>query len=290
MGEDRYKNWVEIGPSSDEDQIWNDHVRPHLDGLPENIRGIVAYGCTEILNNVIDHSGSTRVVVDLRRSPARVALQIGDFGVGIFRKIQHAAGLPDEHAAFLELAKGRFTTDPSRHTGEGIFFTARMFDRFKILSGTMYVSFSSGGEDWLLEDPSLEPRPDQGTFIEMEISPDSERTTKQVFDRFAPRRGDEMSEITRTRLAIKLAQPRGEPLVSRSQAKRILARLEQFEEAILDFGGVPEIGPAFADEIFRVFASAHPRVRLIPVGANEDVMRMILRAQDRISGSTGASQ
>lgn len=165
-----------------------------------------------------------------------------------------------------------------------------MFDRFSIFSGTMYVSFDSSGENWLLEDPSREPTPNEGALVVMEISSESERTTKEVFDRFAPMRGDEMSGITRTRLAIRLAQPGGEPLVSRSQARRILARLEQFEEAILDFEAVPEVGPAFADEIFRVFASEHPSVRLIPVSANEDVMRMILRAQERAPGAEGASR
>jgi len=107
---------------------------------------------------------------------------------------------------------------------------------------------------------------------------------REVFNRFAPMQDDEMSDIKSTNLLIGLAQPSGEPLVSRSQARRILARLEHFEEAVLDFDAVPEIGPAFADEIFRVFASEHPHVRLIPVRANEEVMRMILRAQERASG------
>jgi len=208
-------------------------------------------------------------------------LSIFDSGLGIFRKIQLAAELANEHDAFLELAKGRFTTDPDRHTGEGIFFTARMFDRFVILSGSMYVSFSAEGRDWVLESPHKVESPTQGTLVEMEINPQSVRTTREVFDRYAPMEGDAFSGIKRTHLAIRLAQPGGGPLVSRSQAKRILARLEEFDEAILDFEDVPEISPGFADEIFRVFAGEHPRVKLIPVSANEGVMRMILRAQER---------
>ena len=46
--------------------------------------------------------------------------------------------------------------------------------------------------------------------------------------------------------------------VSRSEARRLLARLDQFREVILDFSRVKSIGQGFADEIFRVFASAHP--------------------------------
>ncbi len=57
-----------------------------------------------------------------------------------------------------------------------------------------------------------------------------------------------------------------------------MARLERFEEVVLDFSGVDEIGPAFADEIFRVFANEHPGTNLSPVNANDSVARMIRRA------------
>ena len=80
-----------------------------------------------------------------------------------------------------------------------------------------------------------------------------------------------------------LAQYGTDPLISRSHAKRILACLESFAEAILDFSGVDSIGQAFADEIFRVFARAHPGVKLTPIHANEEVNRMIRRA---IAGTT----
>jgi uncharacterized protein (DUF1330 family) len=67
-------------------------------------------------------------------------------------------------------------------------------------------------------------------------------------------------------------------LVARSEAKRILARLESFAEVVLDFSGVDSIGQAFADEVFRVYATAHPGVKLTPIHANEEVNRMIRRA------------
>ena len=53
---------------------------------------------------------------------------IDDDGEGIFKKIKNALNLLDEKQAVLELAKGKLTTDPSRHTGEGIFFTSRAFN------------------------------------------------------------------------------------------------------------------------------------------------------------------
>ena len=44
-----------------------------------------------------------------------------DFGIGIFNKIQQGMNLLDERHAVLELTKGKLTTDPARHSGEGIF-------------------------------------------------------------------------------------------------------------------------------------------------------------------------
>ena len=55
-----------------------------------------------------------------------------------------------------------------------------------------------------------------------------------------------------------LAQYEGEKLISRSQAKRVAHRFERFERVELDFAGVPDIGQAFADEMFRVFAKRIP--------------------------------
>jgi anti-sigma regulatory factor (Ser/Thr protein kinase) len=65
---------------------------------------------------------------------------IWDHGIGIFNKIKNMLGLLDERHAVLELTKGKLTTDPRGHTGEGIFFTSRMFDTFYILSGEVFLS------------------------------------------------------------------------------------------------------------------------------------------------------
>ncbi|MFH0342837.1 MAG: STAS-like domain-containing protein, partial [Chromatiales bacterium] len=67
-------------------------------------------------------------------------------------------------------------------------------------------------------------------------------------------------------------------LVSRSQAKRLLTRVERFKTVTFDFTEVDYIGQAFADEVFRVFASRHPEVELIAIKANASVKRMIQRA------------
>jgi hypothetical protein len=67
--------------------------------------------------------------------------------------------------------------------------------------------------------------------------------------------------------------------MSRSQAKRLLTRFDRFLEVVLDFTGVDLIGQGFADELFRVFAAAHPKVHLSPINCNENVEKMIHHVQ-----------
>jgi len=67
--------------------------------------------------------------------------------------------------------------------------------------------------------------------------------------------------------------------VSRSQARTVMRDARVAGPVVLDFEGVETIGQAFADEIFRVFANAHPRAELDAVNASEEVQRTIRRAR-----------
>ena len=78
---------------------------------------------------------------------------------------------------------------------------------------------------------------------------------------------------------VRLAKVGDENLVSRSQAKRLLQRVEKFRHVVLDFSGVGGIGQAFADEIFRVFANTHPDIELLHLHAVPEVQQMIRRAE-----------
>jgi hypothetical protein len=102
------------------------------------------------------------------------------------------------------------------------------------------------------------------------------RTTRKVFDQFTT---DDDFTFSKTVVPVALAKYGDDNLISRSQAKRLLARIELFRTVLLDFKGVPTIGQAFADEIFRVFASEHPNVELIPIHASSEVRRMIDRVR-----------
>ena len=261
-----------LHPPTAEDVVWRNDIAPQLQALPRNVFDIWQHGFTEMFNNAIDHSGGTHVTVHVEKSASATEIWIRDDGVGIFRKIQEAMHLLDERHAVLELAKGKLTTDPSRHTGEGIFFSSRMFDDFAIVSGATHFSHSHGKpEDWIWERET----PRSGTSVVMRLNNHPSRTVAQVFSEYSS--GDERA-FTKTVVPVALAKYGQEQLVSRSQAKRLLGRVDRFKTVILDFDGVPAIGQAFADEIFRVFRLAHPEVELVPMNAATDVQEMIVRA------------
>lgn len=265
----RYK----IGPELAEDVVWRNDVAPALGQMPDNALGIWHYGFTEIFNNALDHSDGSKIHIHIRKNPVKMEMTIYDDGVGIFKKIQNAMNLLDERHAILELSKGKLTTDPRNHTGEGIFFTSRMFDSFDILSGGVYYSHEFGKpEDWILERDRFK----SGTAVWMGLNNHTSRTPRKIFDQYSS--GDDYG-FNKTVVPVKLVQYGTDKLISRSQAKRLLARVEQFKLVIFDFEGVDAIGQAFADEIFRVFAHKHPEIELLAIKANSAVRRMIARAR-----------
>jgi anti-sigma regulatory factor (Ser/Thr protein kinase) len=266
----------DLTPDLAEDVVWTKDIRPALDQLPDNVMELWHHGFTEMFNNAKEHSDGTLILVHVKKSAAKAEMWIIDNGVGIFRKIQAAMSLLDERHAVLELAKGKFTTDPSNHSGEGIFFSSRMFDYFAILSGGVSFSHQKGNpEDWIAErDGTAFPT---GTSVYMELNNHTSRTTRKVFDEFTS--DDEEYRFDKTVVPVRLAKYGDDNLISRSQAKRLLARVELFKIVLLDFNEVPAIGQAFADEIFRVFANRHPEIELVPVNASSAVRRMIERAK-----------
>ena len=259
-----------------EDVVWRQDVIALLGQMPENVIDIWHYGFTEMFNNAIDHSDGTTLTIQLKKTATSTELALYDDGIGIFKKIQAELDLLDERHAILELAKGKLTTDPDNHTGEGIFFTSRMFDDFDILSGGTYFSHKFGEkEDCILERDKFA----SGTAVWMKLNNHTSRTTKKIFDKFSS--GDDFG-FTKTVVPVRLAQYSDDKLVSRSQAKRLLARIDRFRTVLFDFQGVDTIGIAFADEVFRVFALKHPDIELIPIKANSAVRRVIHRAQSKL--------
>lgn len=274
---------MRLKPPPEEDRVWREQVRPTLEGLDAEPTDICYYGFTEILNNAIDHSGGRRVRVWAERSGASVRMGVEDDGIGIFRKLAEATRLSDIREVPLELAKGKLTTDPRRHTGEGIFFTSRAFTSIVLESNGISFAYQHREPEplWTVSGPSdAEAVPDEsarGTRVELLLVLPARRPLEAVFAEYSS--GPEEYRFSKTHVPLKLAAVGEDTLMSRSSAKRVLARVERFDEATLDFTHVRSIGQAFADEIFRVFASEHPNVHLRVVNANPKVQAMIRRAR-----------
>jgi anti-sigma regulatory factor (Ser/Thr protein kinase) len=259
----------------EEDKVWRQRILPLMTNVNSNVLQICHHGFTEMVNNALDHSEGTNLKIRMNRTYTMMEFHITDNGVGIFNKIQRELNLDDPLHAILELSKGKLTTDPIHHSGEGIFFTSRMFDKFSIFSGKLFYSYSEHSGDWLIENHE---KMVAGTTVVLSISSSAKTVIQDVFDKFT---GDDFG-FTKTHVPVFLARYGDENLVSRSQAKRLLTRFERFQEIILDFDNVDSIGQAFADEIFRVFASQNPNIHLIPINTNNQVKKMIAHVKNAL--------
>lgn len=257
-----------------EDIVWQKYLQNLLMECSDNVAEIWQYAVSEIINNAIDHSNGTIVNITVKINAFETEILISDDGIGIFRKIKEEFHLENESHAVLELAKGKLTTDPARHTGEGIFFTSRVLDDFAVLSGEVYFSHKfDEQEEWISEvEKSI-----KGTAVSMFIKNKSDRVLKDVFDNFAPSSGE--YGFNKTVVPVRLVRQGAEHLVSRSQAKRLLSRVDRFSIVVFDFAAVDSIGQAFADEIFRVFQKSHPHIRLFTLNTSKAVEQMIRRAK-----------
>lgn len=268
---------VPLGPGIEEDKIWRENFLADFETLPKNVRDICEYGFLEMLNNAIDHSEGTGVVIKTKWASNTITIAIRDDGIGVFRKIKNTLKLEDERESTLHLSKGKFTTDPDNHTGEGIFFTSRSFDDFLITSrGMAYITRNLGNHDWFLEAAKDLNVP--GTELVMAIGLNSDRKLQEVFAEFTEENSEGMPRFEKTHIAVKLSKLGEERYVSRSQARRICLGLEKFKHVVLDFKEVSTVGQGFVDEVFRVFQSKFPKIKITCTNANDNVRFMIERS------------
>lgn len=267
--ENRYRYVVGM---EGEAEIWKRDIAPHLVDLPENVRRICEHGFTEMFNNVIDHSESKSAIVDIKVDARAITLIVFDLGIGIFKKIALACGYQDYRESIPKLQQGKFTTDSTKHSGEGIFFTSRIFDSFSLSANNLSYIKDNTEDDWFFQ--TLHEEEEEGTLVTLVIDKNSTRNLREVFSKYT---NPESFKFDRTHILISLAKFEEDQFISRSQAKRLFHQLGNFSEVILDFAGVTFVGQAFVDEIFGVFAAGHPNVSFFIQNANDDIQFMIKR-------------
>ncbi|HEY5037942.1 MAG TPA: ATP-binding protein, partial [bacterium] len=172
------KNYV-LNGSLEESEIWSKDFMALCEGLKENVVRICEYGFTEMVNNAIDHSNGKKLELSMHRNSQVITMVVVDDGVGIFRKIKEDHHLSDERQSILELAKGKLTSDPEKHSGQGIFFSSRAFEDFYIHSDKL--AFGHVPQEQRHRIVELETI-QEGTSVIMQIHLNSEKKLKDVFD------------------------------------------------------------------------------------------------------------
>lgn len=268
-------------------QLTNDHLEEHkvlndiersfalYKTLSENVKSIFAFAFSEMLNNAIEHSKSKKIhlSVDLRGDELRFV--IDDFGIGVFRNIRKKRGLKNELEAIQDLLKGKTTTMPQMHSGEGIFFTSKAGDEFVLDSYGYQLIVDNKIDDVFVKKATGQK---QGTKVTFKIDIKSTKHLNDVFMAYTHLTEKSDYGFDKTEVRVKLYLEGGVH-VSRSQARRILSGLEKFRIIVMDYDKVPMIGQAFADEIYRVFQKSHPDIEIQNENMNEAVDFMVRRAK-----------
>lgn len=247
---------------------------PSILNLKENIRSIFEFAFLEMLNNAIEHSISNFIEIEVKIHSKKLFFTVDDFGIGVFRNIMKKRKLKSELEAIQDLLKGKTTTKPKMHTGEGIFFTSKVGEKFSLDSYGFQLVIDNKVGDIFLGKPDSTKR---GTKVEFNISLDSNLHLNDVFKKYTNIDDESDYGFDKTEVKIKLYTIGG-VYISRSQARRVLAGLDKFKSIIFDFEKVSMVGQAFADEIFRIFKNKHPDIKIQPTNMNDAVEFMIKRA------------
>ncbi|MBI5405594.1 DUF4325 domain-containing protein [Candidatus Kaiserbacteria bacterium] len=256
-----------------EHEIYEDiqNQYPPVKRVSENVRSIFNYAFSEILNNAIEHSQSKYIEVEVSVQNRKLRFIINDFGIGVFRNIMKEKGLRTEVEAMQDLLKGKTTTMPKSHSGQGIFFTSKAADVFTLQSYGYILTINNKIHEVSYK---ILPALKRGTRVSFSIDVNSPRHLSVIFRKFSV--GTEFA-FNKTEIKVKLYASGDGIHVSRSQARRILEGLDKFESIILDFDKVPTIGQAFADEVFRVFKEKYPNIEIQPVNMDDAVRFMVER-------------
>lgn len=250
-------------------------VFPTLKNLPENVRSIFTFAFSEMLNNAIEHSQSVRIGVEVAVPKKILTFVIQDSGIGVFRNVMKQRGLKSELEAIQDILKGKTTTMPKSHSGEGIFFTSKAADIFILDSFGYQLIVNNEIPDVFVKTTEKIKR---GTRVMFQISATTNKHLSDAFQKYTNLAEGDYG-FDKTEIRVKLYTIGGVH-ISRSQARRVLSGLEKFKIIVFDFDKVPTVGQAFADEVFRVFHNKYPKIRLDVENMSEGVKFMVERAKN----------
>ncbi len=249
---------------------------PQLSSLSEHVRNIFTFAFSEMLNNAIEHSRSKIISVEVSLTDRDLWFMVNDSGIGVFRNVMKKKKLKSETEAIQDILKGKTTTIPKSHTGQGIFFTSKAADIFILDSFGRQMVVNNKTHDVTIGRKAGTIK--RGTRVIFRIKTNSHKHLSDVFKKYTNLTSESDYGFDKTEIRVQLYTAGGVN-ISRSQARRILHGLEKFKIILFDFDKVPMIGQAFADEIYRVFHNKHPDIELLEVHMNEAVTFMIERSK-----------
>ena len=249
---------------------------PQILSLSENVRSIFTFAFSEMLNNAIEHSGSKNISIEVSFKMNNLSFVILDSGIGVFRNIMKKRNLKTETEAIQDLLKGKTTTMPKSHSGEGIFFTSKSADLFILDSFGFKLIVDMKKDDVSIRNSHIIKR---GTKVFFEIDSNTDRHLNQVFKKYTNLSDESNYGFDKTEIRVKLYTVGGVH-ISRSQARRILSGLEKFKVILLDFENVPLVGQAFCDEIYRIFCNKYPGIKIEEENMSEGVKFMVERSKN----------
>lgn len=271
----------------EEHKIFNDIQKQFLpiSGISENVGSIFEYAISEMLNNAIEHSISRKIKIFVSINNDTLTFIIDDFGIGVFKNIMEKKGLNSEIEAIQELLKGKITTAPKLHSGEGIFFTSKVGNEF-ILDSYGYQFIANN----VIKDVFIKKvrGQKQGTRVTFRINLNDRHHLNDIFKKYTNIGKDSDYGFDKTEIRVRL-YIMGGVHISRSQARRVLSGLDKFKVVIMDYDRVPTVGQAFADEIYRVFKNKKPDIKIQNINMNESVEFMVERAKNE-ARTEGKSQ
>jgi len=261
-----------ITPELKEDHIFHEKISPYVDSLAPELKEICEYGFSHIMSNVISHSKGKICQVHISRNEGKLSLKIMDDGVGVLSKVTKHFSLDNKRHAVLELSKGKMTTDPSHHSGDGLFFVSRLFDRFILESSGLGWKHNLENGKWSVTPVNRK----KGTSVFLEINTLSNRSLKNTLKEYS---ANGRMIFNRTCIPVLLSKLDSEHLFSRSQAKRLTQNLDGYKNICFDFTGLDMVSHSFADEIFRVYQKEKPHQKLEWKNSNIELTELFTNIQ-----------
>ncbi|MDD4354084.1 MAG: hypothetical protein PHN56_06545, partial [Candidatus Nanoarchaeia archaeon] len=229
-----------INKKLEEHKIFNDIEKQFfpIKDMSENIKSIFEYSFSEMLNNAIEHSESKKIKIFVSLNSNILSFVVDDFGIGVFRNIMRKKGLKNEIEAIQDLLKGKTTTSPKLHSGEGIFFTSKVGDELILDSyGYQFIVNNLINDVFVKEVKGQK----QGTKVTFRINIDDKHHLNDIFKKYTNIGEDSDYGFDKTEIMVKLYTIGGIH-ISRSQARRVLSGLDKFKIIIMDYDKVPTVG------------------------------------------------